>query len=143
MRTSGIKLKITVDMGDVVARIKTKWSKKKVLKLNLYFDSGSYHSFIREDVARRIGASFELGEPVNFRGLGNGGFSASEDIHLWFCFDRVWVPYSLYVVSADILKDDEVLVGHDMMQKYDIKLDMQRKKPIFNKKSLARFNRVL
>jgi len=50
-------------------------SGKEPAELVLYFDSGSFYTFIKRSSALKVGRLFELVEPEPFGGLGDGSFS--------------------------------------------------------------------
>jgi hypothetical protein len=99
------------------------FSGKEPAELVLYFDSGSFYTFIKRSSALRVGRLFELMEPEPFGGLGDGSFSSKEIILLHIKLLEFWCRQVAYVVEDNVLeKDYDILVGHDFMQGYGIKL---------------------
>ena len=98
-------------------------SGKEPVELALYFDSGSFYTFIKKSSALRVGRLFELVEPKTFGGLGDGSFSSGEIILLHIKLLEFWCSQLAYVVEDNILEEDyDALTGHGFMQGYGIKL---------------------
>ena len=96
---------------------------EEAVELALCFDSGSPFTFIKRSSALRVGRLFELTRPVPFGGLGGGGFQSRESIHLFVKLLQFWCRHWVYVVEDDILERHyDILIGHDFMQRYGIKL---------------------
>lgn len=112
-------------------------------KLRLYFDSGSPYTFVRKSIADRFKAVFRLPVPEPFGGLGNGHFRAGHLMNMEVKLLRFWCRHPAYVVGDDVLEPNEdVLVGHDFMQKFDVKINMKGKDIILNPLSLRRAQKV-
>jgi hypothetical protein len=93
------------------------------VELVLCFDSGSPYTFIKRSSALKVGRLFELVEPRPFGGLGGGDFQSKEIIHLYVKLLQFWCSQVAYVVEDDTLEAIyDILVGHDFMQLYGIKL---------------------
>ena len=96
---------------------------KSSKKMRLYFDSGSPYTFIKKSSAEAIGGIFKLPSEERFVGLGGGGFISAEAQHLHIKVLNVWCAHFVYVIDDAIFKDEyDMLVGHDFMQKYGIKV---------------------
>jgi len=102
-------------------------SGKESVELALCFDSGSPYTFIKRTSALKVGRLSELVEPALFGGLGDGSFQSKESIHLYIKLLEFWCRHWTYIVKDDILeKHYNILVGHDFMQRYGIKLFPQQ-----------------
>jgi len=98
-------------------------SGKEAIKLVFYFDNGSPFTFIKRSSALKVGSLFKLVEPASFGGLGGGGFQSKEIIYLYVKLLEFWCRQVAHVVEDDVLEEDyDILVGHDFMQTYGIKL---------------------
>ncbi len=112
-------------------------------RVRLYFDCGSPYTFIKRSVARRLGKVMKLVEARPFRGLGNGGFRAASVVDLEIRFLGTWCPHIAYVVADEVLEPDEdMLVGHDLMQRLNIRLDPRGRDVVLDRASLRRSLRV-
>jgi len=126
-------------MGNIIEKIKVKsLISSKPDELKVYFDSGSPFTFISEKKAKKLDGIMKLPQPSSFSGLGNGKFISKNVIELRFNLLGIWCKHLVYVAPNDITGDEDILCGHDFMQVYDIKLDLKKKKAIFNKQSLLR-----
>jgi hypothetical protein len=130
--------KICAAMGDVIKKFKVRSSpKEKAQLLNLYFDTGSPRTFIRQSVALRMRDVTELSLPLVFHGLGNGEFAATHVASLQLQLLNMWVPYLCYVVPDDVLDPSyDILVGHDFMQIYDIHVKPRQRDVVMTKERL-------
>ena len=131
-------------MGDVIKPFSVRSSScDRARKLKLYFDSGSPYTFIKSSSTRGFKAVWSLPKPLDFGGMGDGVFEAQRMMHLEVCMLRIWVRHSAYVVADSVLDDDEdLLVGHDFMQKFDVKIDSRRRDVILNRGALRRSQKV-
>ncbi len=131
-------------MGDIILNFAVRAGCRGAGKqTRLYFDSGSPYTFVKQSVARRLGKVMKLSEPRPFRGLGNGGFRASSVVDLEIHFLDVWCPHIAYVVPDETLEPDEdMLVGHDLMQRLNIRLDPRGRDIMLDRASLRRSLRV-
>lgn len=127
-------------MGNVIKKLNVRsYETEKDKSLFLYFDSGSPYTFIKKSIALQFKEVLKLKVPKKFDGLGNGSFEGTHIMHLEIKLLEFWCSHYAYVVSDEILEEDEdLLVGHDFMQKFDIKLDLKKKDIILNKASLKR-----
>lgn len=125
-------------MGDITLRAKCKTVEDgKVDELALYFNTGSSLTFIREDRAKGLGSVLTLPKPALFSALGNGKFLADAIVELHVELEGIWCRHLCYVAKEKDM-DTEVLVGHDFMQKFNIKLDVKEMKVIIDRESLLR-----
>lgn len=117
-------------MGDIIRAFDVRVQRKKhVRRLRLYFDSGSPRTFVKLSAAHRLGQVMELPTPRTFAGLGNGQFQATHAVDVEFRFLGLWCPFLAYVVPDDVLEGSyDILVGHDLMQLYDIRLEPRRRR---------------
>lgn len=96
---------------------------EEAVELVLCFDSGSPYSFIKCSSALKVGKLFELAKPKPFGGLGGGDFQSKEIIHLYVKLLQFWCSQVVYVVEDVLLEEIyDILVGHDFMQLYGVKL---------------------
>jgi hypothetical protein len=110
---------------DVLKRFKVSYypSGKGAVELVLYFDTGSFYTFIKRSSALKLGRSMELPEPELFGGLGEGSFYSKEVILLHVKLLEFWCRQLAYVVEDEVLEPGyDVLAGHGFMQGYGIKL---------------------
>lgn len=110
-------------MGDIIQRFRVRSRPRgAAVSVRLYFDTGSPYTFVKHSVAARLGNVARLKTPEPFGGLGNGRFEAAGVIPLRICFLGVWCPHLAYVVPDRVLEPDyDVLVGHDLMQRLNIR----------------------
>ena len=108
-------------------------------QLELIWDNGSLWTFISESAAKRINAPFfELCEPKTFHGLGNGKFRAHYATNIYIKLRGIWCSYLLYIVPDDAMPKMDILIGHEFMQSYNIRLDPRHRKLIIQKDDLLR-----
>ena len=131
-------------MGDVIKRLEIRsYEGEKEKRKRLYFDSGSSYTFAKKTVGQKFKEILKLEVPKKFSGLGNGSFEADSIMHLEVRLLGFWCSHYAYVVEDEILEEDEdLLVGHDFMQKFDVKLDLKNKSLILNRASLKRAQKV-
>ena len=97
-------------------------SGKEAVELVLYFDSGSFHTFIKRSAALRVGRLIELMEPRLFGGLGCD-FQSKEATLLHIKVLEFWCSQLAYVVEDNVLEEGyDILIGHGFMQGYGINL---------------------
>jgi hypothetical protein len=102
-------------------------SGKEAVKLTFYFDSGSPHTFIHKSAGERLGNLISLPEPEVFSGLGNGSFRSSQILLMHVKLLDFWCRQIAYVVDQGILEPTyDILVGHDFMQLYGIRLHPEK-----------------
>lgn len=131
-------------MGDVIKLLPVRsYRGEKEKRLRFYFDSGSPYTFIKETKAKKFKDIIKLSVPQTFTGLGNGNFKATHIMHIEVKLLGFWCRHYCYVVSDLTLEEDEdLLVGHDFMQKFDIRLNLKKRDIILNKTSLKRAQKV-
>ncbi len=130
-------------MGDVVVTMKVKSDVSRGMLLSAYFDSGSPYTFIAEDQAAKLKGLMPLPRARRFTGLGDGRFSSASVIQLWFNMLGIWCSHIAYVVDRPVIENDiDIIVGHDFMQNYNVKLDMKKKTIVLDKKSLRLSQKV-
>jgi hypothetical protein len=129
-------------VGDVIVKLPVKSAHlARARALPLYFDSGSPTTFVRQDVADVLGHALPLADPEVFHGLGNGRFTARAAIRLLVRIRGVWCTFMAFVVSRDAMNDG-VLIGHDFMQKFNIRLDPRRRTIVVDVEDLRRGQRA-
>lgn len=144
---SGLYWVLTVwrkTVGDVIRPIDVGSSaRRRSLRLRIYFDAGSPRTFVKASTAQRLGGMGHLEEPETFGGLGNGSFRATHMIHLHFRLAGIWVPHFCYVLADSTLEPKyDVLLGHDFMQVYDIRLRLRTREVIVSRDALRMALRV-
>ncbi len=128
-------------MGAIVKLLEVKSEKEE--RLNLYFDSGSPFTFVKTDAARRLGGMLKLPRNVIFSGIGNGQFYASHLIHMEVKLLDIWCRHASYVIPNEVLEPGEdILIGHDFMQRYDIRLNLRERDIILDRDALLRAQKV-
>ena len=129
-------------MGDVIVNMPVKSAHRdRARTLPLYFDSGSFHTFVREDVAETLGHALPLPSPEVFHGLGDGRFTARQAIRLLICIKQVWCTYMAWVGPTNAMSEG-ILIGHDFMQGYNIRLHPKRRSIIVSVEDLKRARRA-
>ena len=84
---------------------------------------------------------FDLRKPAVFHALGNGTFECKSIIYIYIELEGIWCRWIAHVIEEKDI-DAEILVGHDFMQVYDIKLDLKERKIIVDKEALLRAQKV-
>ena len=110
---------------DILKKFKVSYypSGKEAVELILYFDSGSFDTFVKRGSALRLGKLIELMEPESFTGLSGGDFCSKEIMLLHINLLEFWCRQLAYVVEDKVLEGDyDILAGHGFMQGYGIKL---------------------
>ncbi|MFQ6056424.1 MAG: aspartyl protease family protein [Methanosarcinales archaeon] len=124
-------------MGDIIKLIKVK--SERDVDLNLYFDSGSPFTFVGIEAANRLGGMHKLSTPVPFSGIGDRQFSATHIIHIEVKLLDIWCKHLAYVVPDEVIgSENDILIGHDFMQRYDIMLDPKARDIILDRTALLR-----
>jgi len=131
-------------MGDIIQRFQVRSSGRRTARpLRLLFDTGSPVTLVKESSARTLGGLMELPKPRAFGGLGNGQFQATHLVELEFRFLGIWCPHVCYVVPNDVLDSEyEALVGHDLMQRYDVQPRPKRRRVSLHRGALEMGLRV-
>ena len=130
-----------IPMGDVIVTMKVKSDVSRWRHLSAYFDSGSPYTFIAEDQAAKLKGLMPLPKTRRFKGLGEGRFNSASVIQLWFNMLGIWCSHIAYVVDRSIIEND-IMVGHDFMQNYNVKLDVKKRTILLDKKSLELAQKV-
>ncbi len=110
---------------DILKRFEVSYypSGEEAVELTLCFDNGSPFTFIKRSSALKVGKLVELIKPEEFGGLGGGVFQSKQSIHLHVKLLEFWCRHWSYVVEDETMeKAYDILVGHDFMQRYGIKL---------------------
>jgi hypothetical protein len=123
---------------DAIRKYRVRSSPKEKPKLlNLYFDTGSPRTFIKQSIALKMKDVAELTLPKIFHGLGNGEFAATHITSLEIQLLNMWVPHLCYVVPDDVLDPSyDILLGHDFMQIYDIHVKPKQREVVMTKEGL-------
>lgn len=128
-------------MGDIKTRVFVRSSSKAKL-ITCTWDCGSPWTFINESTAKQLGKPWELGEPQTFHGLGNGSFAASKAMLVHFKLKGVWCRYLVWVVDDGAMPGIDILIGHEFMETYNIRLDPKKKNIAVSKKDLLQASLV-
>lgn len=130
-------------MGDIILRHQVRISTGRPRSLRLYFDTGASMTLVKDSVANSLGRPFKLPKARVFGGLGNGRFSSLALMELEFHFLDIWCPHVVYVLADDVLEDRyDILVGHDLMQKYDIRPIPRRHDVLIDRSALRMALRI-
>jgi len=116
-------------MGDIIKNFQARSATgEKPRLLKFYFDTGSPRTFVKKSAALDMKDVAKLSAPVIFSGLGNGRFEATHIVSLRLKLLGIWVPHLCYVVPDEVLDPEyDVLLGHDFMQIYDIRVRPRQK----------------
>jgi len=88
------------------------------------FDSGASYSFIRRDIAERLEILLPLPQPMSFEMAQQGAtLVVRERVVLDFWIDGYRFSDEFFVVDN---LADELIIGATTMQKWRLKLDMER-----------------
>ena len=116
-------------MGVIMKQIKLVGSKGSS-EVVATFDTGATYSFIRRDVAEQLETLLPLPQPMEFEMAQEGSkFTVSERVALDFWIDDLRFSDEFMVVDELI---DSVLIGASTMQKWRMKLDMEREELILD-----------
>ncbi|MBI2900891.1 MAG: hypothetical protein HYY17_11960 [Planctomycetes bacterium] len=131
-------------MGDIIQAFRVRsHGRGPGLQLRLYFDSGTWRTFVKESVAARLGPLMELPEPLVFGGLGNGRFESHTAVAFKIRILEIWCEEIGYVVADHVLEDRyDILIGHGFMQGYDIRLRPKRHTILADRSALKMPSRV-
>lgn len=127
-------------MGDVIKVFPTRsYTGESARSLRLYFDTGSPYTFIKESAVRGFRGVLRLPRPREFGGLGNDVFRAAKLMNLEVKLMGFWCPHYAYVVDDSVLtKAEDLLVGHDFMQKFSVNIASKQKDVILDRIALQR-----
>lgn len=130
-------------MGDVIQRFQVRTSTGRPRGLRVYFDTGSPNTFLGATVANTLGRPFRLAKPRSFGGMGNGRFTALALLEVEFRFLDIWCPHVVYVLPDESMEERyDVLAGHDLMQKYDLRPIPRRHEVLIDRSALQMALRV-
>ncbi len=109
----GIILKPTVITGD-----------KSSATVEALFDTGAGASFLRKDIAQRVGTVVVTPTTINFTlGDGKGNLPANEAITLDVTVEGLTIFFTFLVVDE---LGEEMIIGADMLQRWKIRLDPEQ-----------------
>ena len=110
-------------MGLIAKRIKLVGSRGEHETEGL-FDSGASYSFIRRDIAERLEILLPLPQPMSFEMAQQGAtLVVRERVVLDFWIDGYRFSDEFFVVDN---LADELIIGATTMQKWRLRLDMER-----------------
>ena len=102
-------------------------------KFQALWDNGSSESFIRKDIAEKIGTISKLSTPRQFE-MGKGTLLVEESTSI---IDIEIEGYSLFwhfLVVSEL--SEEVIIGADFLQRWKVKLDPENERIIIDPKAL-------
>jgi len=110
-------------MGIITERVRLVGSRGKHETEGL-FDSGASYSFVRRDIAERLATLEPLPQPMSFEMAQQGAaLTVRERVVLDFWIDGYRFSDEFFVVDN---LADELAIGATTMQKWRLKLDMER-----------------
>ena len=90
--------------------------------LRVLYDTGAGSSFVRKDMAEKLGNVVRTLRPVTFRMAdGRETFTVDQDVALYIDVDGSPLMYHFFVANE---LAEELVIGADMMQRFKISLDM-------------------
>ena len=90
--------------------------------VQVLYDTGSGSSFVRRDIAEKLGNPVGALQPITFTMAdGKVTFTVDQDVRLYIDVNGDSLMYHFFV--ADELAE-ELVIGADMMQRFKISLDM-------------------
>ncbi|MEW5946631.1 MAG: hypothetical protein AB1742_10580 [bacterium] len=129
-------------MGDVIKKLPIRSGEdEKPRPMNCYFDTGSPYTFVKKSAAGKLKVIAPLSTPRTFKGLGNGRFKVTHIVYLELKLLGFWCSHYGYVIDDSVI-DQDVLAGHDFMQKFNVGLDLRKKKLVLDRASLKRAQTV-
>ena len=103
------------------------------VQVNALFDTGSTDSLVREDLAGKIGPFSELEEPKTFHAI-RDTFKVREAIFAGLKIGRHKMGVAPAIVAG---LTEELIIGTDVMQRYNIKLEPKRHRIILDPEALV------
>lgn len=120
-------------MGSIIKEIEIQGDKNKT-SVKAVFDTGASNCLIRKEVANKIATITKTTTPIEFRlADGEGKMKAEGFIGINFIIDEATMFYHAIVVDK-LAKD--LIVGVDLMQRYKLKLDLEKEDVIIDKEAL-------
>ena len=102
-------------------------------KFHALWDNGSSESFIRSDLAEKVGTILKLSTPREFE-MGKGILLVKESTGI---VDVEVEGYNLFWHFLVVLNlSEELIIGADFLQRWKIKLDPENEKIIIDPKAL-------
>ena len=118
-------------MGLLIKKLLIEGQKGKV-ELDVLFDTGASYSFIKKEIAEKIGILVDLVEPKKFLlADGKKRLRITKLVNLQININGCKVTDEVLV--AENLSDD-MIIGATTMQKWRIKLDMENERVIIDPK---------
>ena len=118
-------------MGLIIKKLRVAGDKGE-RRLKVLFDTGAGASFIRRDSADRIVTTLRLPSPRTFTlGDGVGRLRVNETAILYVYIEGVEISDN-FIVAPRLA--DEVIIGANTLQKWRIKLDLERERVIIDKR---------
>ncbi|MFH1005713.1 MAG: retropepsin-like aspartic protease [Bacteroidota bacterium] len=119
-------------MSIISQSVKFAGSKGKA-EVETLFDSGASYSFIKKNVAEKLGLLDSLPEPMFFEtAKENESISIKQAIRLAFIINDIKLSDE-FLISENLSED--IIIGASTMQKWRIKLDFDNDKVIVDKKA--------
>lgn len=130
-------------MGEILKNLSVRTKPKIELGLMLFFDSGSPYTIAKKSTAEHLEGLMKLIQPREFSGLGNGAFTANYGLDFQVKLLDIWCLHFCYVVEDEILEENEdILIGHDFIQKFKIGLDFDKEDLILDRNALKRAQKI-
>jgi len=121
-------------MGLITKKIRVMGDKGEEI-VNCLFDTGAAVSFIRRDIVQKIATPLSMPKSMRFKlGDGNGEIEAKEATHLSFELEEGCEIFDDVVIVEELAED--LIIGAGTLQKWRIKLDLERDDIIIDKKAL-------
>lgn len=118
-------------MGLVVKKLRVVGDKGE-RRLEVLFDTGASASFIRSDVVDPIATVLKLPSPETYTlGDGVGKLRVNETVVLYVYIDAVRISDN-FIVAPRL--SDQVIVGAHTLQKWRIRLDLEKERVIIDKR---------
>jgi len=119
-------------MGIVYKDIKI-LGEKGSKRAHALFDSGASVSLLRKDIAERIARTVSLPKPIKLTlGDGEGTLIIRELAALEITIEGCNLSQPLYIAEK---LGEEIIIGADMMQRWDIRLVPRKRKVLISKEA--------